>query len=230
MATIFGQMTSSANAAGSTNAIGPAMGRDGARMPEPPKQARGVEKRERLYAAALARFERDGVAETRVEDVIADAGVSWATFFRYFPRKEDVLIEAIARHFRRHAMPLVAKVRADRRTRVRKTIERLLVALLSADEMPQPLHNQAFIEVFSSPARFAVMVDNGHPAPLIGLIARLLDEGRRRGQVSPGLDPAFAALTVTAGAMFPAVQAAAAGAEPATSIGPALDLLWSGIG
>ena len=199
-------------------------------MPAPPKQARGVEKRERLYAAALARFERDGISETRVEDVIADAGVSWATFFRYFPRKEDVLIEAIARHFREHAMPLVEKARVDRRTRVRKTMERLLVALLTADEMAQPLHNQAFIEVFSNPARFAVMVDNGHPAPLIGLVAELLDEGRRRGEVSPGLDPGFAALTVTAGAMFPAVQAAAAGAEPAVSIGPALDLLWSGIG
>ncbi len=206
------------------------MGRDVARMPEPPKQARGVEKRKRLYAAALARFERDGVAETRVEDVIADAGVSWATFFRYFPRKEDVLIEAIARHFRKHAIPLVAQSRGDRRTRVRKTIERLLVALLTADEMAQPLHNHAFVEVFANPARFAVMVDNGHPAPLIGLIAELLDEGRCRGEVSPGLDPGFAALTVTAGAMFPAVQAAAVGTEPAVTIGPALDLLWTGIG
>lgn len=230
MATIFGQMERGAEAAGSRGAIGSAVGREEARMPEPPKQARGVEKRERLYAAALARFERDGVAETRVEDVIADAGVSWATFFRYFPRKEDVLIEAIARHFRKHAMPLAEGARADRRTRVRKTTERLLVALLTADEMAQPLHNQAFIEVFSNPARFAVMVGNGHPAPLIGLIAELLEEGRRRGEVSSGLDPDFAALTVTAGAMFPAVQAAAAGAEPAISIGPALDLLWSGIG
>jgi AcrR family transcriptional regulator len=230
MATIFGHMASHTEAAGTPAAIGSGVGRAEARMPAPPKQARGAEKRERLYAAALARFERDGISETRVEDVIADAGVSWATFFRYFPRKEDVLIEAIARHFRQHAMPLVEKARADRRTRVRKTIERLLVALLTADEMAQPVHNQAFIEVFSNPARFAVMVGNGHPAPLIGLVAELLDEGRRRGEVSPELDPGFAALTVTAGAMFPAVQAATAGAEPAVSIRPALDLLWSGIG
>lgn len=222
-------MARGAEAAGNRAAVAYGQ-RDEARMPEPPKQARGVEKRERLYRTALARFERDGVAETRVEDVIADAGVSWATFFRYFPRKEDVLIEAIARHFREHAVPLAERARADRRTRVRKTIERLLVALLTADEVSQPLHNQAFIEVFSNPARFAVMVDNGHPAPLIGLIAELLEEGQRRGQVDANLNPGFAALTVTAGAMFPAVQAAAAGAEPGLSIGPALDLLWSGIG
>jgi AcrR family transcriptional regulator len=178
----------------------------------------------------MVRFERYGVEGTRVEDVVDDAEVSWATFFRYFPRKEDVRIEAIARHFREQGLPLVERARADRRTRARKTIERLLVALLSADEMTQPLHNQAFIEVFSNPARFAVMVDNGHPAPLIGLIAELLDEGRNRGEVRARLDPGLAALTVTAGAMFPAVQAAAAGAEPGLSIGPALDLLWAGIG
>ncbi|MDX6623964.1 MAG: hypothetical protein QOE75_1896 [Solirubrobacterales bacterium] len=223
-------MAGEAGAAENRGVIGYAGGRDEVRLPEPPKQARGREKRERLYAAALARFERDGVAETRVEDVIADAEVSWATFFRYFPRKEDVLIEAIARHFRDHAVPLARRNLADRRRRVRKTTERLLVAVLTADELSQPLHNQAFVEVFSNPARFAVMVDNGHPAPLIGLIAELLAEGQRRGEVDPAVNPGFAALTVTAGAMFPAVQAAAAGAEPGLSIGPALELIWSGIG
>ena len=49
----------------------------------------------------LERFRADGVAATKVEDVIADADVSWATFFRYFPRKGDVLIEAAVRHFPR---------------------------------------------------------------------------------------------------------------------------------
>ena len=199
-------------------------------MPEPPKQARGIEKRNRLYAAAIARFEREGVAETRVEDVIADAGVSWATFFRYFPRKEDVLIEAIARHFIEHASPLTGRYLADRRQRVRKTIERLLLTLLNAEELSQSLHNQAFVEVFSNPTRFAAMVDNGHPAPLVDLIAELLAEGQRRDEIRADLNPGLAALSVTAGAMFPAVMAAAAGAEPRDSIGPALELIWSGIG
>jgi AcrR family transcriptional regulator len=204
-------------------------GGEEARLPEPPKQARGIEKRERLYAAALARFEREGVAETRVEDVIADAGVSWATFFRYFPRKEDVLIAAIGRHFRDRAQ-LAERDLGDRRTRIRRTVERLLVAVLTAEELSQPLHNQAFLEVFAHPRRFAAMVDNGHPAPLIGLIADLLAEGQRRGEVDANLNPGLAALTIAPGAMFPAVQAAALGADPGLSIPPALDLLWSGIG
>jgi AcrR family transcriptional regulator len=222
-------MAKGAAPASSRAVFGSTVGDGHTRMPEPPKQARGIEKRDLLYAAAIARFERDGVAETRVEDVIADAGVSWSTFFRYFPRKEDVLVEAIARHFSEHADSLARRDLADRRRRARKAIERLLVALLSADKLSQPLHNQAFVEVFSNPARFAAMVDNGHPAPLIDLIAELLAEGQRRNEIRADLDPGLAALTVTAGAMFPAVMAAAAGAEPGDRIGPALELIWSGI-
>ena len=52
-----------------------------------------------IYQAAIARFRVEGFAATKVDDVIADAGVSWGTFFRYFPRKGDVLSEAAARHF-----------------------------------------------------------------------------------------------------------------------------------
>jgi AcrR family transcriptional regulator len=214
---------------GDRGLVGYGSGGQEPRLPQPPKQARGVEKRDRIYSAAIARFRQAGVASTRVDEVIADAGVSWATFFRYFPRKEDVLIEAIARHFRDRVLPLAERELADRRTRVRKAIERILKAMLEARELPQPLHNQAFLEVFSHPARFAAMLDNGHPAPVVGLMAELLAEGQRRGEVDPNLNTGFAALTAVAGAMFPAVQAAAAGANPGQSIGPALDLLWPGL-
>lgn len=214
---------------GDRRLLGYAGGDEGPKLPEPPKQARGVEKRDRIYDAAIARFRRAGVAATKVDDVIADSDVSWATFFRYFPRKEDVLIEGIARHFRDRVMPLAERELADKQTPVRNSSERILKAMLESDDLPQSLHNQAFVEVFRSPARFAALVDNGHPAPVIGLVAELLAEGQQRGELDSTLDPGFAALIVVAGAMFPAVQAAAAGADPGQSIGPALDLLWSGV-
>ena len=204
-------------------------GGPGPKLPEPPKQARGVEKRDRIYAAAIARFQRTGVAGTTVEEVIADAGVSWATFFRYFPRKEDVLLEGIARHFRDRVVPLAERELADEQVRVRDAIERIFKAMLEASELPQPLHNLAFVEVFSNPPRFAALVDNGHPAPVVGLITEVLTQGQARGEIDPGLDTGFAALTVAAGATFPAAMAAAAGADPGQSISPALDLLWPGV-
>jgi AcrR family transcriptional regulator len=203
-------------------------GRD-TRLPAPPTQARGAEKRERIYRAAIARFRAAGVAESRVEEVIADAGVSWATFFRYFPRKEDVLVEAAARHFRDRIVPIAERGVADRRLRVRTSVERVFAAMLKPAELTPRLHTEALLEVFAHPARFAAMVGHDRPAPLIVLIAELLSEGQGRGEVAAGIDAGVAALTVVAGAMFPAVQAAAAGADPGPSVGLALDTIWAGL-
>jgi AcrR family transcriptional regulator len=44
-----------------------------------------------IEAAALELFERDGYAATTVEQIARHAGVSSATFFRYFGSKEEVL-------------------------------------------------------------------------------------------------------------------------------------------
>src|SRR5919204_6782890 len=144
-------------------------------LPSLPTQARGVEKRDRLYEAAMARYRDAGVADTKVEDVIADAEVSWATFFRYFPRKEDVLLEGAARHFRDRVRAVAEEGLRDGRLRIRTVVERTFAALLEPADMPAPLHNAALLEVFASPARFAALVAD-HPQPVIGLVAEILTE------------------------------------------------------
>jgi AcrR family transcriptional regulator len=202
---------------------------DEARLPAPAKQARGAEKRDRIYEAAIARFAADGVAATRIEDVIADAEVSWATFFRYFPRKGDVLLELAARHFRAHVWTAAEAGFDDGRVNVRTVIERTFAALLRPAETSAELHNAALLEVFAHPARFAATLDEGHPQPLVGVVAELLAEAERRGEIRPGVDPGAAALTVVAGALFPAVQAAALGADPTGPMAAALDMLWTGL-
>jgi hypothetical protein len=113
---------------------------------------------------------------------------------------------------------------------VRTVVERTFAALLSAGEAPADLHAAALLEVFAHPARFAALVGESHPQPVVGLVARLLDEAQRRGELRYGLDPNTAALTVVAGSLFPAVQAAAIGAEPGEPMRTALDLIWDGLG
>ncbi len=201
-----------------------------AKLPAPPTQARGVDKRDRLYAAAIARFAADGVAATHIEDVIADAQVSWATFFRYFPRKGDVLIEHAARHFREHVRTAAHEGIRDGRLAIRTVIERTFTALLEPTGASAELHNAALLEVFAHPARFASLIDEGHPQPLVGIVAELLTEADARGELRPGLDPGAAALTLVAGTLFPAVQAAALGANPTGPMTLALDILWVGLG
>lgn len=47
---------------------------------------------DRLAEAALRLFDRKGFGETTIDDIAAAANVSRRTFFRYFPRKESVIL------------------------------------------------------------------------------------------------------------------------------------------
>jgi AcrR family transcriptional regulator len=58
-----------------------------------PTLSRGEATRARIREAANALFLRDGVEGTTVEAIAAAAGVSKPTFYLYFQRKEDLLLE-----------------------------------------------------------------------------------------------------------------------------------------
>ena len=77
-----------------------------------PRQRRAVTTRRRLYEAAMAEYARVGLEAARVEDIVAAAGVSWGTFFHYFPAKEDVLLDAAAEVCRAYAAQTVAGLEA----------------------------------------------------------------------------------------------------------------------
>jgi AcrR family transcriptional regulator len=201
----------------------------GTALPMPPTQARGAEKRDRLYVAALDRFDRLGVDATRVEDVVDDAGVSWATFFRYFPRKEDVLIEGAARHYRGRVKP-VAEAGIRSRRRIRTVIKDTFIALSTPGDMPPGLHAASLLQVIAHPNRFAALLDDGSDQPLIELLTEVVAEGQSRGEVRDDVPAMAIGMTIAAGAFFPGVQAAAIGGDSAAAMTAALELIWDGAG
>ena len=200
-----------------------------ARMPAPPTQARGFEKRDRIYRAAIERFRADGFATSKVDDVIADADVSWATFFRYFPRKGDVLIEAAARHFRDHVRPSAEASLADRRLKMSTVVRRLLLSLLRPADLPPALHGAALLEIVANPDRFAALVGEEPSPPVTVLLEEVLAEGQSRGEVRRDLDTAVAALTVIAGTALIGAQAVAVGIDPSEPVAASLEISWRGI-
>ena len=67
------------------------------------------------------------------------------------------------------------------------------------------------------------------PGPVVGLLAELLTEGQRRGEVPRELHAAVAALEIVAGAALPGAQAAALRADPAVAVEASLDINWRGV-
>ncbi|KAA9151857.1 TetR/AcrR family transcriptional regulator [Amycolatopsis acidicola] len=62
-----------------------------------PKTAKARERRAALVAAATRTFEREGYANTRVADIVHDAGVAHGTFYRYFESKDAIFREVVLR-------------------------------------------------------------------------------------------------------------------------------------
>lgn len=55
-------------------------------------EPRRSEARERLLATAIEIFYADGIRTVGVDRIIAEAGVTKATFYRHFPSKEDLVL------------------------------------------------------------------------------------------------------------------------------------------
>lgn len=158
-----------------------------------------------VYEAAMKAFAEHGFDQARIEDVVADAGVSWGTFFRYFPRKEDVLLEAGAEHYRTHVRQLAEPLldgEAD--GSVRDTIHAMLAAMLTSD-MPSHLHGAVLREVTTTPVRFAALMEE-QETPWLVIIALLMALGQQRGEVREDVDALTLSAVVSAASLFPAVQ------------------------
>src|SRR4051795_13299052 len=61
-------------------------------LPDPPKTGR-----ERLVAAAVELFYRQGFAAVGIDQVIAAAGVTKTTFYKHFESKDDLMVAAVER-------------------------------------------------------------------------------------------------------------------------------------
>jgi AcrR family transcriptional regulator len=57
------------------------------------RQARAVETRKRLVAAAKKLITANGFDNVSIEDIAKEAGVSAGSFYTYFKKKEDVVEE-----------------------------------------------------------------------------------------------------------------------------------------
>lgn len=142
-----------------------------------PVQRRSIDRRERLYRAALAEYAEHGVHGAKIERVVEQLGYGWGTFFHYFPRKADVLLTAgIEVQDRMEAA--VAATHPDQPLR-----DRLWAAYAAFAEPIYGLrvHLAVIREVLGSPVRFERLL-GGRP-PFWMTLAALLEEGQASTEV-----------------------------------------------
>lgn len=198
-----------------------------------PRQARSRATRAKILAAALRLFGELGVDQTRVEDIVAEARVSWGTFFHYFPRKEDVLLVHAAEQLRRvHA--LAAEWLDDPVTPVRDVVLRCYLALLEGDELPVELRVAAMREVTASARRFTAMLGDDEPT-LFSVVMSLLAVGQQRGEVRADVPLPLLSAIVNAVAYSPVIRLGISNAagipaqrDHADLVRIAFDVVWEG--
>jgi len=95
-----------------------------------PREARRLQRRERLTQAALAMFAARGYQRTSVEDIVARARMSKSAFYEQFDSKEHCFREVLAQEGGDliHAVIAAASGGQDHRDRMRRGIHAFVVA------------------------------------------------------------------------------------------------------
>lgn len=185
-----------------------------------PRQRRAAATRQRLYDAAMAEYARVGVETARVEDIVAAAGVSWGTFFHYFPAKEDVLLDAAYHVSRAYSEAAVAALAAESGTE--PTLAAAFGAMFQASlavTSSQALRGKLLQYVLSHPGSLtAALTDGEDPVlPPIAATSAVLAEGQRRGEVRSDEPAESLAVIVLYAVLFSARRAATLGRPHAST-------------
>jgi AcrR family transcriptional regulator len=178
-----------------------------------PRQRRAVATRQRLYEAAMAEYARVGLDQARVEDIVAAAGVSWGTFFHYFPAKEDVLLDAAALISRAYSAAVMSGLDAG------SPIEEILAGAFAemfgtavAVTGSAALRGQVLQYVISNPGRLTAALGQGEQIlPPIPATTAAIATAQLRGEIRADEPAESLAVIVHYSVVFSANRAGALG-------------------
>ena len=185
-----------------------------------PRQRRAVATRQRLYEAAMDEYARVGIDQARVEDIVAAAGVSWGTFFHYFPAKEDVLLDASARVSRAYSVAIMSGLEAGS-----PTAEILDAAFTEMHKTALAvtgsgaLRGKLLMYVLSNPGNLTAFLgdwDDEVLAPVPATTA-VIAQGQLRGEIRADEPAESLAVILLYSVLFSARRAATIGRPPGSA-------------
>lgn len=160
---------------------------------------------EALLETAFRVFATQGYRATRLEAVAAAAGMTKGAIYYHFDGKEDLLRRAVQRRHQaifREIEGELSRQRAPASVKVRYVLRQFWRHLL------EPAWGHAFRLMFGEvglefPALFRMWAEEG-PIQGWSLVRDLVEEGVRRGEFAPGVDPEVSARLVVSGLMMQA--------------------------
>jgi AcrR family transcriptional regulator len=165
----------------------------------------------------MAEYARVGLEAARVEDIVAAAGVSWGTFFHYFPAKEDVLLDAAAEVCRAYAEAVSEGLRAGHDTeRVLGGAFAVMAEAASAVSPSSALRGRMTMYVLAHPGRLTEFLGEQVPPPVTATAAALA-EGQLRGEIRTDEPAESLAVIVMYAVLFSARRGQAIGRPPGST-------------
>ncbi|WP_299694681.1 TetR/AcrR family transcriptional regulator [uncultured Tateyamaria sp.] len=144
------------------------------------RAAANQEKREQIYAAAVAEFQERGFREARMDCISARAGASKRTVYKYFESKEKLFQELIRRHWARFAATLDVTYQPDRDIRDQLTaVGRAEGALLTSPEV-MATTRLVMSELLRSPE---LVEENQEKTDFQAALARMIQDADADGQL-----------------------------------------------
>ena len=165
----------------------------------------------------MAEYARVGMDAARVEDIVASAGVSWGTFFHYFPAKEDVLLDAAAEVCRAYASETAAGLAAGRDVEAILADAFAAVYRAAADAVPATaLRGKLLTYVVGHPGRLTDFLGDDVLPPIPATTA-VLAEGQLRGEIRADEPAESLAVILMYAVLFGARRGATLGRPPGST-------------
>lgn len=186
-----------------------------------------AEVRGRITSAARDRFFARGFNSVTMEDLARELGLSKKTIYRFYPSKE-ALLDGVLDGLAAELGGVLAGLAASRNLGSRERLRRFLVEAARRLAPIQPVF-------FDSLRRFAPAqlerVEQLRRRNLERHLIPLLRAGRRRGEVRPGIEPAFVVELLLGGlhAMLDPATLRRLEVAPAKAVAGTLDILFHGI-
>lgn len=145
-------------------------------------------KKEQILDAAITCFARNGFAETTIQDICQEAGVSHGALYRYFQSKDDIVEASCRAQYKARIARYAAVMRQND---ARQTLENWISIYFRRRREPEPeavmkFQMQLYGEAVRNP-RIAEIQRQGREQVLEGA-AGIIRDAQKRGEINHDLD------------------------------------------